>query len=83
MPGLATHDAHHIHALVIVAERHEVIQHHDARAGFKARFQHGGIGHVTARGLSDLAMRGNAPMPVALVAQQRRKACRRIEMRQA
>ncbi len=83
MAGLAAHDAHDIHPLVVVAERHEVLHQHRSRAGFETGFQHCGVGHVAARRGADLAVRRNEPASMALVAQQRGKARGRIEVRQA
>ncbi|MCY1520353.1 hypothetical protein D9M68_551280 [compost metagenome] len=83
VPGFAAHDAHHVRAFVVVAERHEVEQRGRARGGLVARFQHGGIGHVAPRNARGLAVRGDAPASMALVAEQRREAGGRIEVRQA
>ncbi|MNV68198.1 hypothetical protein D3C71_1610300 [compost metagenome] len=80
---LALHDTHHVHALFVVAKRHEVVDAHHPAGRFMARFQHGGVGQIAARGGVARAVGRQPPAAVAVVAQQGGKAGGGIKMRQA
>src|SRR3546814_10499458 len=63
-------DAHHVGALVVVAQGHEVVHAHRARGGDVARLDHRGVGQVAARGGLGRLPRRQQPAAMAVIAQQ-------------
>src|SRR5262245_35928207 len=96
MPVIEADDQFHLHSYmaaqsfndaddvrVLASRRHEIDQANGAALSFNFSFENQRLSQVTAARGFNFLFRKKAPVPIFLLAKQRRKACRRIEPRKA
>ena len=68
---------------ILPSRRHEIDQANGAALGFNFRFKNQRLAPIPAAGCFNFLLRKKSPVPIFLLAKQRRKTCRGIESRKA